>query len=131
MSDRILESIEAIIENGRRLLEDADMIEFGEPPATAFFIIRIAQEEFAKAFLLFIVHSGAIPWNKHILRATRDHRCKQLLCAVMDWINPSTDWFLTRCNDDKLRHELFEFTTTVADAINILRYEKNWAMGCK
>ena len=35
-----------------------------------------------------------------------------------------TDWFLTRCNDDNLRHELFEFTPKVADAINILRHEK-------
>jgi AbiV family abortive infection protein len=81
---RIEQSVRAALTNGHCLLDDADFLQFSDPPATAYFLSLIAQEEFAKAFLLALVRRGIVPWDQHVLRATRDHTCKQLLCVVMD-----------------------------------------------
>lgn len=74
--------------------------------------------------MLSLVERKVIPWNQHILRATRDHTCKQLLCVVMDYLNPELDEFIHRVNAVVLRHELPGIPAKVADAITILRHEK-------
>lgn len=117
-------TIKACLDNGGRLLSDAQMLEFSEPPATAFALIIIAQEEFAKAFLLTLVDKDIIPWNEFIWRAARDHTCKHLLAMVMDYLNP--DWEDFRARMDGLREGRIAWTLPrhIADAINILRHEK-------
>ena len=65
----------------------------------------IAQEEFAKGFLLGLVVRGVIPWDHRLLRAARAHVCKKLLCVVMDYLAPDTDEFIDRCNAVVLRRE--------------------------
>jgi AbiV family abortive infection protein len=124
LSGRLEESLRAVLKNVRRLLDDADFLQFNEPPATAYYLSLIAQEECAKAFLLALVHRQVIPWSPHILRASRDHTCKQLLCVVMEYLNPELDEFLERCNAVVLHHVLPRFPAKVADAMNILRHEK-------
>ena len=57
-------SIETCIENGERLLLDAQMLEFSKPPSTTIALIMIAQEEFAKAFLLTLVFKGIDETNR-------------------------------------------------------------------
>ncbi len=116
-------SIETCIENGERLLMDAQMLEFSEPPATAIALIIIAQEEFAKAFLLTLVLKGIMKWNKYLWRATRDHRCKHLLVMIMDYINPDFDEFMKRIKED-LSWVDGILPPNVADALNIFRHEK-------
>lgn len=118
-------SIDTCLSNGERLLADALMLEFSEPPATAYALAIISQEEFAKAFLLTLVYKGLIDWNQYIWRASRDHNCKQLLIMVMDYINPDDDEW------DKLMQKIVDGATIdrtlpphVADAINIFRHEK-------
>lgn len=124
MNERLRKSGNACLQNGRRLLDDAEFLEFGEPPTTAHFLTLIALEEFAKAFLLALVVRGVIPWDQRLLRAARDHACKQLLCVVMDYISPDSDEFIERCNAVVLRHEILDLPQRVVDAINILRHEK-------
>ena len=124
MNEKLRKSANICLQNGRRLLDDAEFLEFGEPPTTAHFLTLIAQEEFAKAFLLALVVRGVIPWDQRLLRAARDHVCKQLLCVVMDYISPDTDEFLERCNAVVLRHEIRDLPRKVVDAIDILRHEK-------
>lgn len=124
MNARVDQSTRAVLQNGRRLLDDADFLQSNDPPATAYFLSLIAQEEFAKAFLLALVHREVIPWDHQILRASRDHKCKQLLCVVMEYVNPDLDEFIDRCSAVALRHEVPGFPARVADAINILRHEK-------
>ncbi len=124
MNEILRESACACLQNGRRLLDDAAFLEFGEPPTTAHFLALIAQEEFAKAFLLALVVRGVIPWDQRILRAARDHVCKQLLCVVMEYVSPDTEEFLERCDAVVLRHEIRDLPPKVIDAINILRHEK-------
>jgi len=121
---RLKRSILTIIENARRLLSDAESLDFREPPYTAYFLAIIAQEELAKAFLLGFVYRNIIPWDQRILRATRDHTSKQLLCIVMEYLNPEIDEYFNRLDAIVLRHERTQFPSKVADALNILRYEK-------
>ncbi len=150
--DVFVESARACIENGNRLLDDAEMLEFSEPPSTAFALAIIAQEEFAKGFLMALVARKVIPWHPLIYRASRDHTCKQLLGIVMEYLTSDFDEFLTRSEewqrqhkesmdllasvkDDLLNRELWQrinelrnsmdrLPPPVADALNILRHEK-------
>jgi len=121
--ERLQESIGAALHNARRLLEDADYLRFAEPPATAYYLALIAQEECAKAFLLALARRRIVPWDQHILRATRDHACKQLTCVVMEYVTPELDEFLERCDAIHI-HDLPALPRRVADAMNILRHEK-------
>lgn len=124
MNQKLFESAEACLKNGRRLLQDAEFLEFQEPPTIAQFLCRIAQEEFAKAFLLALVVRDVIPWDRRLLRASQDHTCKQLLCIAIEYLNPDFEEFIERCNAVVLRHEVRQLPPKVVDAINILRYEK-------
>ena len=84
-----MEAAEACIANGERLLDDVNWMIWEErPSATCFVLATIAQEEFAKAFFLFLADRAVIPWNSFVARATRDHSCKQLLGLVIDFLSP-------------------------------------------
>ena len=100
-----IKSARACLANGNRLLEDAEMMEFGDPPLSSFFLSAIAQEEFAKGFLLCLVARDVIPWNSLIYRATRDHKCKQLLAIIMEHVIPDDDEFDRRLEDRHLKYE--------------------------
>lgn len=118
-------SIEACILNGDRILGDAMWVEFQEPPCTKLMLSMIAQEEFAKSFLLFLVRERVLPWTPSLLRAMNDHACKQLVGIIIEYLHP--DWEtiddLRRIieADYKLGNRL---PPNVASAINILRHEK-------
>ena len=118
-------SIDSCLTNGDRILSDALMLEFSDPPATAYALAIISQEEFAKAFLLALVYKELIDWNNFILRASRDHSCKQLLILVMDYINPDDDEWDKRMQKT-VEGETIDRTLPphVSDAINIFRHEK-------
>ena len=100
-----MESARACLANGYRLLDDAEMLEFGDPPLSSFFLAAIAQEEFAKGFLLCLVARDVIPWNSLVNRATRDHTCKQLLAIIMEHVNPDFDEFDRRLEDRQLKYD--------------------------
>jgi AbiV family abortive infection protein len=118
MSREFIESARICLVNAHRLLGDAQCLEFQKPPATKYYLSIIAQEECAKGFLLYLVAINVIPWHPLVLRATRDHRCKQLLGIVIDFLSPGIDTFLERMKNTR------EFPAKVSDAIEILRYEK-------
>ena len=113
-------AINASMENGDRLLEDAEWLFDLERHPSAYALAILAQEEFAKAFLLHLVAVGAIPWNLEAHRVLRDHTCKQLLALIMEYLNPDIDEFLAR-HKGKLK---LRFPSHVADALNIVRHEK-------
>jgi len=123
MSDRVQAAIQACLKNGRRILrDDVSFADFNDPPATAYFLAMIAQEEFAKAFLLALVDRGILTLDRHILRASRDHSCKQLLAVVMDHLHPDEDEF-----DARIHRPVDtpgpSFPRRVADAIAVFRFE--------
>jgi AbiV family abortive infection protein len=115
------QSIIECVRNGKRLLDDAQLLfDFGRVPS-AYAISMLSQEEFAKAFILLLVKDGAIPWNREIWKSTQDHTCKQLLIVVMEYLNPTIEEFIDWVKSDNLERP---FTPSVADAINIYRHEK-------
>lgn len=44
----LFKSIEACQQNGERLIEEGYMLEFEKPASTRFYLVMVAQEEFAK-----------------------------------------------------------------------------------
>ncbi len=128
MNVRFKKSAHAVLANGNRLVQEVKYLSYDESPSTAQFILLLAQEELAKAFLLVLVYRGVIPWGRHLHRATHDHRCKQLLFLVMDHLNPEfeeysrrrTEWMVHK----KRFEDVFKVPTKIRDAISILRHEK-------
>jgi AbiV family abortive infection protein len=127
-----LDSARECCTNAKRLLSDAQMVEFEKPKATHYFLSVIAQEEAAKAFLLYLVSIEAIPWSRFLLRATRDHHCKQLVGIILDYLAPDFDKWMREMELFKTQRKLPSFPKTVADALNILYHEKirRWENDC-
>lgn len=111
-------------ENSSRLLSEADLLDLEKVPATRYYLSIISQEETAKAFLLYLVGVKALPWTPFLLRATRDHRCKQLVGIILDYISPDTDEFIRRLEEWKIGEKQPPIPPRVADAMNLLRHEK-------
>lgn len=127
---RFVLSSKVCLENAERLLTEAEMLEFEEPPSTKFFLSIISQEECAKGFLLYLVSLEIVPWNSFISRAARDHRCKQLLGLILDYLGycghfDFDDYLaaLEKANQENKTHDFF-FPKKISDALHILRYEK-------
>lgn len=120
------EAIEACIENGKRLIEDSETLRDFERFPTAKALAILAQEEFAKAYIIRLVQEGAIPWCDEIFKATRDHHCKQLMGIVMEYL--FTPWeakdLSEREKSIKEKFPDFLLPGKVADALNIFCHEK-------
>lgn len=128
-------SIAACIANGARLLDDAVMLEFEKPPSSRLYLILIAQEEFAKAFMLRLAVMGIFPLSRPILRAMNDHTCKQLVGMLMDYMIMHWDELeeLHRMIDEDLDMGDDHFPLEIASALDLLRYEKvaRWENGSR
>ena len=70
------ETIAACIANGDRLTNESYDLEFREPPALQLYVLLIAQEEFAKAFILLLVRDGIIAFSRPLLRAMKRRRSR-------------------------------------------------------
>jgi AbiV family abortive infection protein len=84
--EALLRTIQACVRNGERLLDDGHCLEFQKSPASRYFLVMIAQEEFAKAFILYIVLERVTDLTAPVLRAINDHACKQLVGVILDYI---------------------------------------------
>jgi len=114
--NRLLQAISACVENGQRLYEDAECLVEAERSTTAVALCIVAQEEFAKAFLLHLVCEGIIPWTTKVRESLYNHRYKQLVGLIMEWLRPSEDEFTARLAmglDDRT------LPTHVADAMKL------------
>lgn len=121
----ILETIRACLDNGQRLLDESYDLEFRTPSSTRYFLAMIAQEEMAKAFMLFLIKEEVFPFTSPIRRAINDHICKQLVGMIMDymimhWDDISElDAMIER--DFDLGHRMPD---DIGSAMELLRYEK-------
>jgi hypothetical protein len=118
-------SVTSCVQNGNRLLDEMYDLEFRSIVATRYFLAMIAQEEFAKAFLLLLVRDEVIPFSPELLRAMNDHACKQLLGIVMDYI--IMHWEELEELDALIASDggpNGPFPRNVSSAINLLRHEK-------
>jgi hypothetical protein len=85
----------------------------------------LAQEEFAKAFLLFLVKQEIIPWDGDLLRVMNNHSCKHLVAIVMEYLDPQ--WETVEELRSILEAEFAldgAFPRPVSSALNILYHEK-------
>lgn len=90
-ADILSASISTTMDNGKKLLEDAKLLFDWDRYSTALALAVLAQEEFAKAFLLKLVADEALPWLPEVQRSMARHQCKHLLALVMEWL-PPVDW---------------------------------------
>jgi hypothetical protein len=125
----LTKSMKACIANGARLLDDAYPSVFPpfEPSScTKLMLSMIAQEEFAKAFLLFLVREDIVPWSRELLRAMNDHACKQLVGAVVEYLEgpywETMEEFRARIEQEVEIGDLMP--KPVVDAMSVLRNEK-------
>lgn len=83
------------------------------------------QEEFAKAFILFLVKEDIVLFSPPVLRAINDHACKQLVGMIMDYMIMHWDDIeelkVAISNDYDLGDRL---PNDVGSAMELLRYEK-------
>lgn len=118
-------SISSCLGNGSRLIEETYDLEFREPSATRLYLAMIAQEEFAKAFMLLLVRDEVVPFSAPILRAMNDHACKQLVGLIMDYVImhwDAIDDLKAMIAEDSEMGE--KFPADVGSALELLRYEK-------
>jgi len=97
---------------------------------TSYALVFLAQEETAKAFLLYLIYSDALPWNQYIRRSLKDHTCKQLWFIVLDALDPDIDEFLAKLKESD-SFGIDAFIAKVGDMLNWYRYAKinTWEQG--
>lgn len=118
-----IKSAKACLANAQRLLDDAELMELEKPPTTALSLSILSQEESAKAFLLYLIASGAIPWNQYVRRSLNDHRSKQLMTIILDRFNPCDEEWDRYFKSMKLPSQ-DDFIHKIGDVLNIYYYEK-------
>lgn len=87
-TEHLERSIDVTTDNGKKLLADAKLLFDWDRFGTALALAVLAQEEFAKAFLLRLVADDALPWIPEVQRSIARHQCKHLLTLVMEWLGP-------------------------------------------
>ncbi|TPK82537.1 hypothetical protein FJ936_23875 [Mesorhizobium sp. B2-4-13] len=129
----LTKTIVACVDNAERLLADADMFEFEKLKSTRLYLILIAQEELAKAFMFILVSIGVFPLSRPILTAMNDHSCKQLVGMLMDYMimhwEDIEDARRMIAEDFDMGDD--HFPIDIASALELLRYEKvaRWETG--
>ena len=140
-AENFLKSISECIANGGKLLNDAKFLFDSDRFSTALALAVLAQEEFAKAFLLQLVADAVLPWIPEVRRSIARHQCKHLLAVVLEWL-PTFDEAMQQHDRRMEEHERkmeaykqgkgwpsaekedFRFPPDVATALNIYRHEE-------
>ncbi len=118
-------SLDACLANAERLMDDAQWLEAQKQGGTCLAISMLAQEEYAKAFTLYLVREELVPWDSDLLRVIRNHACKHLIAIVMEYIDP--EWETLEQLQEIIRAEYAlegRFPKRVSSALNILYHEK-------
>jgi AbiV family abortive infection protein len=118
-------SIEACLANADQMMEDAQALEFRDPAGTRLALSMLAQEEYSKAFILYMVREGLVPWDTDLLRVIRVHACKHLVAIVMEYIDPQWETLEELQGILNAEYDLDgRFPAHVSSALNILYHEK-------
>jgi AbiV family abortive infection protein len=123
---RIRRAKELILKNAQRLLADAQMLKDFDGIPSAFALTVLAEEEFAKAFILYLVEMEVIPWTREIARSLNDHSSKHLIGIVVDWVTTFIADFFTELGKDYKNLEVSKlpWTPEGAHAMNIYRHNR-------
>lgn len=123
----LIPSIIVCKENGKRLLEDSDNLYDYERYPTSYGLAKLAQEEFAKGFILKLVNDGGLKWTKEVQRSLNHHISKQLVSIILNFLNPSVDEFLEMVEN---KISMLDKPKKVHDAINIYINEVLYRWEC-
>ncbi len=119
------QTIRASIDNCDRLIEESYDLEFLEPADTRFFILMIAQEEAAKAFLLYLVREEFVPMSRELHRAINNHACKQMVGILLDYLLQKWETIAELDEQIRIDVELGELLPQdVRSVLEILAFEK-------
>ncbi len=114
-------SIKVVLENATRLFDDANFLEeYGRFPV-AYSLCILAQEEYGKAFLLYLAEKQSVPWTAGLQKAMRNHQCKQLVALLMEYLQRKD--FLELLNDPDRFRGVSTLPDHVIDAIHIVVHE--------
>jgi len=127
-------AIQGCLRNGRRLVEDGELLRDFDRHPTAFAVAILAQEEFAKAFILVLVSESVLPWTPEMRKLLRSHDAKHLVGILVEWLGPPWEeehrrlmaWS-ERAHPSSVAKQVPskpELPRDVAVALNILRHEK-------
>jgi AbiV family abortive infection protein len=111
-----------VVENAKRLLEDAKLLQDMDRYPTAYAIAILAQEEFGKAFMLHLIAEQAVVWSEGLDKAFRSHPCKQLVALIMEYLQRE-DWLEMQKQWDQLYRGVRKLPTYVIDAVHIIVHE--------
>jgi len=124
------DTINVCAKNGDRLTDDARYLHDFDRYASSYALSKIAQEEYAKCFILKLVSAGALEWTQEVRRSLNHHVSKQLMVIILEYVNPDYDDFLEMINNGSSLQQ----PRKVSDAINIYIHEilrrwqsQNWA----
>lgn len=118
-------SINACLDNAQRLIDGAERREFEECGATGLALSMLAQEECAKAFILYMVREGMVPWDASLLRVIRSHSCKHLVALVIEYLEPEWETIEELRAIISAEHDLEgRFPPQISSALNLLYFEK-------
>lgn len=117
-------AIHECVRNGCLLLEDAEYLQDWERHGTACAVAILAEEEFSKAFLLYLVQDAVIPWTPEIRRAIRNHECKHLLAILMDHLAERGEFWWSHTLDQRLNTPDEPLPGKLVAAINLFRHDK-------
>ncbi len=109
------------LENAGRLFEDAKLLEEMHRFPTAYALCILAQEEYGKAFLLYLTEKQSIPWTIGLKRALRNHHCKQLVGLLMEYLQRKD--FLELLEDPDRFRGASSLPGHVMDAMHIIVHE--------
>ena len=129
--DQFINSSILCLSNANRLISNAELLDCDiDTIPTSYALAFLAQEETAKAFLLYLIYSDALPWNQYIRKSLKDHTCKQLWFIVLDAINPDNNKFLAKIKEPN-SFGIGAFMAKVGDMLNWYRYAKinTWEQG--
>lgn len=123
INEKLTPTIRDVLTNAGRLLDDARYLCDFEKYPSSFALSVLAQEEYAKAFLLHLIEVGAIPWTPEVRRILHDHTAKQLLSTIMDFLQPPDfdEFELWMKKREESGHAI---PPNIRDALNIIRHEK-------
>lgn len=135
--DNFLKSSIICLANAERLIRNTEFLNYDTDTfSTSYALAVLAQEETAKAFLLYLVYSDALPWNSCIQRSLRDHECKQLWFIVLDALTHDIDFGvllskLENNSEEPLPFGIDAFRKEVGEMLNWYRYAKinTWERG--
>ena len=120
MNDKARNAISLCLKNIDRLIYDCEYIY--DDFSLIKYLSIIAQEEIAKAFILYLYVNNTVSWAE-ACNVLRDHKSKQLIAYVIDYIMPEFEEWQERYSYENIGKSK-NIPKRIIDAVNVFALEK-------